>query len=363
MTGKNIAYFITPHGYGHAARAAAVMNSILEIAPGACFEIFTRVPIWFFNMSLPAEAFHYHEVLTDIGVVQTTSMDEDLPETARRLAGLMPYRPALVAELARQVCELGCERVLCDIAPLGIAVAKEAGLPSVLIENFTWDWIYAGYVDQEPRLAPFIAYLTDQFAQADTHIRTIPYCADDRPADFTSNVAGRKPRTSREVTREQLGVPQDAAMVMVSMGGILTQYPFLPRLESSPDTLYLVPGGSDRYERRGSLVVIPHHSTLYHPDLVYASDAIVGKLGYSTLAEAYGSGIPFGYIPRALFPESPPMARFAREQMNALEIKEADFFSGAWLDLIPALLSQPRRVVTTRNGADEIASYLFNLTR
>ena len=73
--------------------------------------------------------FHYHEVLTDIGLVQTTSMEEDLPETIRQLDALLPFRPALVEDLARQVRELGCEMVLCDIAPLGIAVAKEAGLP------------------------------------------------------------------------------------------------------------------------------------------------------------------------------------------------------------------------------------------
>ena len=57
------------------------------------------------------------------------------------------------------------------------------------------------------------------------------------------------------------------------------------------------------------------------------------------------------------------MARFAREQMNALEISETDFFTGAWLDIIPILLSQPRRFVHTPNGADEIASYLLTLTR
>jgi hypothetical protein len=143
------------------------------------------------------------------------------------------------------------------------------------------------------------------------------------------------------------------------MGGILTQYPFLSRLENSPDTLYLVPGGSDAYERRGSLVIIPHHSTLYHPDLMYASDAIVGKLGYSTLAEAYASGIPFAYIPRVRFPESAPMSGFARQEMGAVEIVEPDFFSGAWLDQIPALLAQRRRHPAGRNGGDEIAQFLL----
>ena len=36
--------------------------------------------------------------------------------------------------------------------------------------------------------------------------------------------------------------------MMITMGGILTQYPFLHRLESAKDLRFLIPGGSDRYE-------------------------------------------------------------------------------------------------------------------
>ncbi len=44
----SLAYFISPHGFGHAARACAVMSAILERMPGVRFEIFTEVPRWFF---------------------------------------------------------------------------------------------------------------------------------------------------------------------------------------------------------------------------------------------------------------------------------------------------------------------------
>ena len=357
---RRFATFITPHGYGHASRISSVMNAIREASPGACFEIFTRVPVWFFNMSLQ-DGFRYHDVLTDVGLAQATSMEEDLPETVRRLEALLPYDPALVRNLARQVKAAGCEAVLCDVAPLGIAVAREAGLPSVLVENFTWDWIYEGYVNEEPRLAPYITLLRALFASADHHIRTEPGCTNIPPADLTSNVVSRKPRSTRAETRRRLGVESDAKLVMISMGGILTQYPFLSRLENAKDVIYLVPGGSENYERRGGLVVIPHHSDLYHPDLVFASDAIVGKLGYSTLAEAYAAGIPYAYIPRARFPESPPMGAWARENIGAVEVAESEFFSGAWLDRVPDLLAQPRRVPEGPNGADQIAAYVLGL--
>jgi len=42
MTIKRIAYFISSHGFGHAARAAAVMETLSESNPGVRFEIFTN---------------------------------------------------------------------------------------------------------------------------------------------------------------------------------------------------------------------------------------------------------------------------------------------------------------------------------
>ncbi len=157
-------------------------------------------------------------------------------------------------------------------------------------------------------------------------------------------------------------------MVLVTMGGILTEYPFLEKLASSTDMRFLIPGGtglaadgSAGYQQRGSLVLIPHHSSFFHPDLVQASDAVVGKLGYSTLAEAYSAGLPFAYIPRTGFRESEEMSQYARAAMDAVELPEARFFDGAWLDLLPALLARPRRQPAGPKGADQITDFLLAL--
>jgi hypothetical protein len=180
---RRYAVFVTPHGYGHAARASAVMNAMSQVQPEAFFEIYTRVPVWFFNMSVQT-GMRFHEVLTDIGLSQTTAMHVNLPETIERLNQFLPFSDQLVKSLAQQVCEQGCEKVLCDISPLGIAVAREAGLPSILVENFTWDWIYEGYLAEEPLFAPHIAYLHEAFASATYHIRTQPACDFRIPADM-----------------------------------------------------------------------------------------------------------------------------------------------------------------------------------
>jgi hypothetical protein len=144
----HIAYFISPHGFGHAARAAAVMNALNrnQVSEQVHFEIFTLVPRWFFRESVTA-SFTYHTLLTDIGLVQESSLRENIPQTLNLLRKFLPFDLELVIDLAKHIRQLKCELILCDIAALGIAVAEVAKVPSVLIENFTWDWIYEGYTD------------------------------------------------------------------------------------------------------------------------------------------------------------------------------------------------------------------------
>lgn len=360
MTEPRFAYFVSPHGYGHAARSAAVMTALRRYIPTVRFEIFTQAPDWFFQDSLGGN-FGYHALMSDVGLAQKTSLVEDIPETLRRLANFLPFDQIQVEGLAGQLKQLGCRLVICDIAPLGIAVAKTAGLPAVLVENFTWDWIYEGYLASEARLSPYINDLRAWFAAADYHIQTEPVC-QPQPVHLTTAPVSRSSRTPAEEIRQKLDLPAQAKAVLLTMGGIPWDYnTFLGRLAGQANIYFIIPGGSERVERRDNLALLPHHSEFYHPDLVNAVDAVIGKLGYSTLAEAYHAGIPFGYIPRPDFRESEKLAGYVSRRMNSVAITAAQFESGAWLSRLPELLALPRVELNEPNGADQIARFVAGL--
>jgi len=356
---SRIAYFISPHGFGHAARAAAIMAALQERHPAIRFDLFTQVPEWFFRDSLPG-AFEYHDVLTDLGMVQHSALEADLDATLQRLDAFLPFDPTLIHALAQQICALDCSLVMCDIAPMGIVVAEAAGVPSILVENFTWDWIYQPLAEAYRGMRPHIRYLHNIFCAADYRIQTEPICAV-HPAALTTAPVYRKAMAHAAATRSRLGVPSDARVVMLTMGGIPGRYPFVEQLMGYPDLVFVIPGGAAQRQQQGNVVLLPHRSEFFHPDLVYAADAVVGKVGYSTVSEVYAAGIPFGYILRKDFREAPALAAYIEQHIPGLQIEQARFNTGQWLTGLPRLLALPRAMPQGPNGADQVAQFVLSL--
>jgi hypothetical protein len=232
----------------------------------------------------------------------------------------------------------------------------------VLIENFTWDWIYQGYRQEETRLTRHISYLQNIFATADYHVQMEPVCCP-RQADLTTRPVSRQPQRSRQQIRAQLGLPAQAPAVLLTMGGIPASYPFLSQLQQHRDTCFVVLGAGDCLEQHDNVIVLSYRSTVFPPDLVYACDAVVSKTGYSIVAEAYHAGVPFGCVRRERFREGPVLDAYIAAHMPSITITEPEFHSGAWLSCLPELLALPRQPQRETRGAEQVARFVHGLVR
>jgi hypothetical protein len=228
------------------------------------------------------------------------------------------------------------------------------------VESFTWDWVYERYLENEPGLAPFLPLLRQSFDSATVRIQTEPCCQSLVDSTRVGPVS-RRFRTQPGETRRRLDIAGDRPMVLVTMGGVVWEYEFLDLLERHPEMIFVVPGGAERWTKRDNLVLLPHHTPLYHPDLVAAADVVIAKLGYSTLAEAYRAGVPLAFVRRPRLPESSSLAEFAQRHLPCLEISPEGFRAGTWLEKLPRLLAADRPPPVDSNGADEIAAHLDSL--
>ena len=352
-----VAAVVSAHGFGHAARSSAIIEALWQRRPDLRFEIFTTVPRWFFAQSLTAP-FSLRRCTTDVGLVQRTPLEENLGATADRLDRLLDPERGSVDRLAERIGRLGCRIVVADIAPLGIAAAHRLGLPSVLVENFGWDWIYDGYGGREPRLARHGAALAALSATADLRVQTEPAC---RPVDSALAVppVARRRRAAPAAVRRDLGIPDQARLVVLTMGGVGWTYRGLASAERHRRAWFAVPGGAQRRRRRGRVVLLPFHSELYHPDLVQAADVVVGKLGYSTVAETYQARSAMAFVGRPRFRESAVLAEFVRRTAPSAEITEAAFNDGSWIDAVDRLLDAERPTGPRVNGAGQAAAVIL----
>jgi hypothetical protein len=356
MSGLRLGCCVSAHGFGHAARTAAVIQALAGQAPLHC-TLVSQVPSWFFKNTLPCPFTHF-PWQTDVGLVQQTALREDLSATVRELSQFYPLRQEQVARVAEVFAH--CDLVLCDIAPLGIAAARQAGVPSVLLENFTWDWLYEGYLEHDPGFRPFLSCLRDLNQLADYHIQAIPVCAPG-PCDLLAGPIARRIGSGRGEVRKKLGVAAGQRLVLVSLGGLGMAGISLRLPDNDHDTLYLIAGQTAKFQGQKHVRILPPDSDLEHQDLVAACDAVIGKVGYSTLAEVYQAQVPFGYIPRQGFRESGPLINFIRREMAGLEISEQELAEVSLADRILSLcrLTPPPRRLP--DGAAQCAAFLAAL--
>ena len=139
MTSKRlqIACFISPHGFGHAARMCALIDSISTLVPSLSFHIFTTTPEWFFVESL-VNPFEYHQLECDIGLVQTNPIEIDHPR---------PLKSSILSTL--NLCTLHTSSMLDnhasipgDITRLAIQAAGKRRSSNCFLRIHLVIWIY-----------------------------------------------------------------------------------------------------------------------------------------------------------------------------------------------------------------------------
>ena len=159
----------------------------------------------------------------------------------------------------------------------------------------------------------------------------------------------------RAEIREELGVGPEDPVVVVTVGGYPEAMPFLHRLSDHPDITFLVTGAHET-QREGRIHLFDNGTHLYMPHLVRAADAVVAKLGYSTVAEVWREGRPLATVTREDFREMEPLQSWVEARLPGFRIPAADFAGGAWLDRIPQLLARQRPPTQPEGGADQVVT-------
>ena len=138
-----IVFYVSGHGFGHTSRSIEVIQAVLRRRPDATVVVKTSAPRRLFERTLEGRI-ELVELACDAGMVQIDSLNVDTSGSVRLAKAFQEQLPRLAAAESSFLRERAAGIVVGDIPPLAFAAAEAAGVPSIAIGNFTWDWIYEG---------------------------------------------------------------------------------------------------------------------------------------------------------------------------------------------------------------------------
>jgi hypothetical protein len=361
-----IVWFISSHGFGHATRDIEVINEIGRRRPDVRAVVRSGVPASFVEQSatVPVEL---QQAETDTGVVQVDSLHVDEAATARQAAVFHEDFSARADAEAKWLRRLEATLVVGDVPPLACAAAERAGVPSIVLGNFTWDWIYAAYPQFETGAPGVIEAIGGAYARATRALR-LPLHGGFETMRTVRDIPfiARRSHRGRDEARRALGLSLAETVVLASFGGhnlgldygaIAGRHSFRLLLT---DYEYPHVAGADRLVR-----VTRRHMAdrgLKYEDLIAAADAVVGKPGYGIVSECVANGAAFLYALRSRFAEQDVFEREMPGLLRCRRIENDDLLEGRWREPIEALLAQPHApTVSPTNGAEEAATAILDL--
>ena len=369
-----ITFYISGHGYGHASRQIEIINSLARRSLGdggrpMPLEVLIRTsaPRWLFDRTVRAP-FRFFECPCDTGIVQIDSLRLDEEETVRRAAAFYATFEERAAREAAFLHEHRVGLVVSDAPPLACAAAELVGRRSVVISNFTWDWIYSGYQEWFDRLAPHvIPTIRQAYAEASEGWR-LPMHGGFEAVRNVKDLpwVARRASVRREDVLRRLDLPGDKPLALSSFGGYGVR-DLDPATIDCRDTWTVVITGRERPGALPPGVAFVDESGLYacglrYEDLVAACDVVVTKPGYGIISECVANDTALLYTSRGRFIEYDVMVREMPRVLRCAYLDQPSLLAGRWREALDRLQSLPAAADRpATNGADVTAEALARL--
>ena len=238
---------------------------------------------------------------------------------------------------------LGADLVVGDIPPLAFAAAERAGVKSLALGNFTWDWIYSIYPAFEALAPDVIPTIRAAYATATRALR-LPFHGGFEPMAVIDDIPliARRSRRDPADTRRLLGIAAGRPFVLASFGAYGAPLPYDAINAAGQFTLL-------------NVEELPPHGLEYQ-DLVAAADVVVSKPGYGIVSECIANNTALLYTSRGHFIEYDLFVAEMPRVLRCRFISQEDLFAGRWSDAISSLLAQPSPPERARVDGAEVAA-------
>ncbi|XLU99143.1 hypothetical protein S245_013483, partial [Arachis hypogaea] len=255
------------------------------ILAGHDVHVVTAAPEFVFTNEVHSPRLFFRKVVLECGAVQSDALTVDSLATLERYTEeTVKPRASILAKETEWLKFINADLVVSDVVSTVCRVAADVGIPSVCVANFSWDIIYLDYVMAAgPDSRSIVLQIAEDYSNCNFLIRLPGYC----PMPAFRNVIDvplvvRKLYKSTEEVREELGIADNVKLVILNFGGQPSELKLKEFLPSG--WLCLVCGASDTQDLPANFKKLSKN--VYTPDIIAASDCMIGKLGYGSVSEA-----------------------------------------------------------------------------
>ena len=345
---KRILYAVTGHGFGHATRALVIARLLKQRYPQIHVALSSAVDADAIRRFVPDFDRHFDLRHHDYepGLIQKNCFEVDQAATRERYLALNRQLPDRIDRETRYLERGKFDAVISDVAAIPLAAAARLGLPSVVIGNFTWDWMLEPLLDDCTELSNYHSSLREDYGSAALYLR-LPFHATEHPFRQVEDapLVGRQSALAREEILSRAGIADDRErpLVLVAVGGWSSAGLSDITIDGCSDYRFLVAGDIPVTSRQAELYRLPFSlgGGLKFPDLVRIADIGVVKPGYGTCSEfVLNRGAMVG-IERRNMREAEVMDHAVSEYIPFSHLSLENFLSGRWADSLAQVRDQP----------------------
>lgn len=321
-----ICYYISDHGYGHAARSIAVIRALLNTFKDIHIFVKAFTAYDFLANSLNDNRVTIIKQRNDVGVINCKFPFDVLFDESLQLikAWFKSWSEYIKSEV--NFCKkIGVSLIITDVAPQPLEVARQLGITSIIISNFTWQNIYGPFFGEQ--LKNELALMKKTYALADIAF-VLPFEQEIKAKKVIHVGLVAKGITSPKLKiRDLLGIKKNDFMVYFGVGFSMPGG-FINKLHVPKNVKILV---SSNIPLSGEGILKLPSNVAESQDYIAVCDIAVIKSGYTTAAEAINGMVPLLITKRRGFSDDNAVCSAISKLGIGREISNRDFVSGNWL--------------------------------
>ena len=214
---KRILVAVTGHGFGHLAQVASLVRPILNAQGNVRLTIRSPIPAHLINryFSAPIE---YIPCQDDFGVRTDDGVGIDVAATRNAYMQLHEHWKAATTAAIAEFDIVRPDLVLSNAGHIVLAAAQRCGIPGWVVGSLDWHTILSAYEGLSD--APFLDDILKVYCCAQGMLRLAPgHTKVPWRETIDLGVAAAEGENRRSEMLHQLGVAQDARVVLCAFGG------------------------------------------------------------------------------------------------------------------------------------------------